>query len=120
MLSKEQENIKKSLLDEMDQRFGYQNVRIETETATLKKTYVEICEDVKRKGDSLSGDFKEKFGAIKLNVSTYFAKIDAKTNKNDEKLDKLNRATSEFMTNFINPRKEIDGQLFTINVRIKE
>ena len=49
----------------MEQRFSFQNVRLEKDTGELKRTYAKVLEDVKLKGESLSSDFKDKFGAIK-------------------------------------------------------
>jgi hypothetical protein len=55
---------------------------------------------------------------LKSMIATFFAKTDKIITDNSKRCNDIGQAFDTFQANFINPSKEIDGKLFSMNLKI--
>ena len=120
ILSKEIERIKYDLNDHMDTKFEHIMHNLDKETKTLRETYEELSTNLRLTSQTISQSFKDKMLTIKSMVATYFAKIDSQMSKNMEKVEKIDKGFSQFESNFVNPSKEVEAKIFSMNMRVDQ
>ncbi len=67
----------------------------------------------------LNTSFKDKLHTIKALCATFFAKIDTNINENNKKVEKIQLSHNQFEANFVNPAKEIDAKVFSMDLKIQ-
>ena len=88
------------------------------ETKSLKTTYDDLMDSMRKTNKELLGNFKDKVTTIKSMVATYFAKIDVEVGREKERVDHIEKEFNKFEANFVNPSKEVDGKIFTMEMKM--
>lgn len=120
VLQKELERVKNDVKDQMDQRFEVMARQLSTDTTSMKGTYEKLCGDLDTRGKNLFGDFKEKMLHIKNTITTFFAKMETKTDASDAKVKQMEKLVDEFLAQQVNPMKKVDAKFFALDVRMRE
>ena len=110
--------MKFELSDVIDSKFEQIIRNLDLETKSLKGTYDELSDSLRKTNKELLGNFKEKVTTIKSMVATYFAKIDTEVKDEKEKVEHIQKEFNNFQANFVNPSKEVDGKLFTMEMKM--
>lgn len=63
-------------------------------------------------------NYKKKMLELKSMIATFFAKTDQIITDNTKKTNDIGVAFDMFQANFVNPSKEIDGKIFSMNMKI--
>lgn len=63
-------------------------------------------------------NYKKKMHELKTMIATFFAKTDKIISDNTKKTKEIEAAFDLFQANFVNPAKEIDGKIFSINSKV--
>lgn len=115
LLSKEIEKLKYELSDVIDSKFEHIQRNLDTETKQLRTTYEDLSGELSKTHKGLLTTFKEKIVTIKSMVATFFAKTEVQVQENIATVKNIDMAFEKFSANFVNPSKEIDGKVFSMN-----
>ena len=102
-LAKDLEKLKFELQDIIDSKFEYIVKSIETQTKQLKANYDELSGHLRKTGNELNDNFKEKVVNVKSMVATFFAKVDTQLKEANKKTAEIDAYFRRFEANFVNP-----------------
>ena len=118
LLSKEIEKLKYELSDIIDQKFEHINRNLDRETKNLRTSYDELTGSLTNTSRDIMDNYKKKMHELKTMIATFFAKTDKIISDNTKKTKEIETAFDLFQANFVNPAKEIDGKIFSINSKV--
>lgn len=118
LLSKEIEKLKYELSDIIDQKFEHINRNLDRETKNLRTSYDELTGSLTNTSRDIMDNYKKKMHELKTMIATFFAKTDKIISDNTKKTNEIEQAFDLFQANFVNPAKEIDGKIFSINSKV--
>lgn len=104
----------------IDTKFEFINKSVDGTMKNITGTFDEMSGALKKTNAELNNNFKDKVHTIKSMVATFFAKTDKQVNDNEAKTKKIEGYFDQFQANFINPGKEVEGKLFSIDQKIIE
>lgn len=114
------DNLRAEMGSMVESRLDFLSKNIEKQTTRLKQTYEELNVAVAKKLSELDANFQDKVLTIKSMVAAFFEKTDRQLKGADVKAEGINKMMAEFEKSFINPNRQLDGKLFSINMKMQQ
>ena len=116
--AKDLEKMKYELSEMIENKFDHSMRNLEMQTKQLVEDYESLSANLKNVGEGLVESFNDKVLTVKQTAATFFAKTEAQVIENVTETKRISREFEVFSGNFVNPSKELDAKVYSMQMKI--
>ena len=117
--AKDLEKMKYELSEMIENKFDHSMRNLEMQTKQLVEDYESLSANLKNVGEGLVESFNDKVLTVKQTAATFFAKTEAQVIENVTETKRISREFEVFSGNFVNPSKELDAKVYSMQMKIQ-